>query len=170
MTMQYDVKTALIHGSGLMVKGRCRMKQGTIIVNVTAGNIDFFDSITAPVSATYGRTGNVVTITSTAHGLGNGVKIGIGYSALANVSPVSGNYVITVTGNDTFTVTDLNSGNIANTAVCNYTNTDGNWIMGLNTLTGVQPFQLLIPGEGVLCQGGIYTLSNNIVSTQITYG
>ena len=168
--MQYDVKTALIHGSGLLVKARCRMKQGTIIGNGTAGQIDFFDSITAPVAATYSRTANVVTITSTAHGLGNGAKIGIAYNSLANVSPVSGNYVITVTSADTFTVTDYNSGNIANTAVCNYTNTDGNWIMGLNTLTGVQPFQLLIPGEGILCQAGIYALSNNIVSTQVTYG
>ena len=170
MTMQYDVKTAKIQGSGLMYVGRCRMKQGTIIGSGTAGQIDFFDSVTAPVAATYGRSGFLVTVTSTAHGLNTGDRIGIAYIAASGVAPVSGNFTITKVDANTFTITDLNSGTIATGTVCNYTNTAGNWIMGLNTSTGVQPFQLLIPGEGILCQSGIYSLSTNIVSTQITYG
>jgi len=168
--MQYDVKTAKIQGSGLMVSGRCRMKQGTIIGNGTAGSIDFFDSVTAPVAATYGRSGTTITVTATAHGLNTGDRIGIAYAAASGVAPVSGNYTITKVDADTFTITDLNSGTIATSTVCHYTNTNGNWIMGLNTLTGVQPFQLLIPGEGILCRAGIYSLSTNITSTQVTYG
>lgn len=171
MTMQYDVKTAKIQGSGQMVVGRVRMKQGTIIGNGTAGYIDFFDSTTAPVAATYGRSGYTVTVTATAHGLLTGDRVGIAYIAASGVAPVSGNYPVTVVDANTFTITDLNSGTIATSTVCHYTNSgNGNWIMGLNTLTGVQPFQLLIPGEGILCQRGIYSLSSNITSTQVTYG
>jgi hypothetical protein len=42
--------------------------------------------------------------------------------------------------------------------------------MGINTGTNLQPFQLLIPGEGILCEQGVYVNSSNITSTQITYG
>jgi len=171
MTMQFDVKTSKIQGSGQMFVGRCRMKQGTIIGTGTAGQIDFFDTATTPVAATYGRSGTTVTVTATAHGLQTGDGVGIGYFAASGVAPVSGNFKVTRVDANTFTITDLNSGTIATGTVCNYCNTgNGNWIMGLNTLTGVQPFQLLIPGEGILCQRGIYSLSTNIASTQVTYG
>ena len=171
MTMQYDVKTSKIQGSGLMVAQRCRMKQGTVIGTGTAGQIDFFDSLTAPIAATYGRSGYTVTVTASAHGLTSGTVVGIGYLAASGVAPVSGNYPVTVVDANTFTITDLNSGTIATGTVCNYCNTgNGNWIMGLNLSTGVQPFQLLVPGEGILCTRGIYSVSTNILSTQVTYG
>ena len=169
MTMQYDVKTAKIQGSGLIYSGRVRLKQGTILGNGTAGYIDFFDTVTAPVAATYGRSGTTVTVTSTGHGLATGAKVGIAYVAASNVAPVSGNYSITVTDANTFTITDLNSGTIAGGTVCNYV-PNSNWLMGINTGTNLQPFQLLIPGEGILCSKGIYSLSTNIASTQVTYG
>jgi hypothetical protein len=170
MTMQYDVKTSKIQGSGQMVAGRVRMKQGTIIGNGTAGYIDFFDTTSPPVAATYGRSGTTVTVAKTAHGLATGNKVGIAYIAASGVAPVSGNYSITVLDADTFTITDLNSGTIAGGTVCNYVANGGKWAMGINTGTNLQPFQLLVPGEGVLCEQGIYSLSTNIASTQVTYG
>ena len=170
MTMQYDVKTAKIQGSGLMFSGRVRLKQGTVIGNGTAGYIDFFDSVVAPTAATYGRSGTTVTVTSTAHGLSTGNIVGIAYIAASGTAPVSGNYVITKTGADTFTITDLNSGTIAGGTVCNYVANGSAWLMGINTGTNLQPFQLLIPGEGILCKNGVYANSSNITSTQITYG
>lgn len=170
MTMQYDVKTSKIQGSGLMVSGRCRMKQGTIIGNGTAGYIDFFDANTTPIAATYGRSGTTVTVTKTAHGLSTGNRVGIAYVAASGVAPVSGNYAITRVDADTFTITDLNSGTIAGGTVCNYVTNGSKWAMGINTGTNLQPFQLLVPGEGVLCEQGIYSLSTNIASTQVTYG
>jgi hypothetical protein len=168
--MQYDVKTSKIQGSGLMVSGRCRMKQGTIIGNGTAGYIDFFDANTTPIAATYGRSGTTVTVTKTAHGLSTGNRVGIAYVAASGVAPVSGNYAITRVDADTFTITDLNSGTIAGGTVCNYVTNGSKWAMGINTGTNLQPFQLLVPGEGVLCEQGIYSLSTNIASTQVTYG
>jgi hypothetical protein len=38
------------------------------------------------------------------------------------------------------------------------------------TSTGVQPFQLLVPGEGILCQLGIYASIANINSITVCYG
>jgi hypothetical protein len=169
MTMQYDVKTSKIQGPGFMYVGRVRLKQGTVLGNGTAGYLDFFDTTTAPVAATYGRSGTTVTVTSTAHGLSTGDKVGIAYSAASNVAPVSGNYPITVVDADTFTITDLNSGTIATSTACRYVS-NGRWLLGINTGTNLQPFQLLIPSEGVVCNSGIYSSSSNITSTQITYG
>jgi hypothetical protein len=170
MTMQYDVKTAKIQGPGLMYNGRVRLKQGTVLGNGTAGYLDFFDTATAPIAATYGRSGTTVTVTKTAHGLTTGTRVGIAYVAAGGVAPVSGNYIITVTGADTFTITDLNSGTIATSTVCNYVANGGRWVLGINTGTNLQPFQLLIPSEGVVCEQGVYASSSNITSTQITYG
>lgn len=38
------------------------------------------------------------------------------------------------------------------------------------TSSGIQPFQLLIPGEGILCAQGIYVAVTNITSVSICYG
>ena len=38
------------------------------------------------------------------------------------------------------------------------------------TSSGVQPFQLLIPGEGILCANGIYVAVSNITSVSVCYG
>jgi hypothetical protein len=170
MTMQYDVRTAKIQGSGFLYVGRVRLKQGTVLGSGTAGYIDFFDTLTAPTAATYARTLAVVTVTSTAHGLNTGDRVGIAYVAASNTAPVSGNYTITKVDADTFTITDLNSGTIAGGTVCNYVKGGGRWAMGINTGTNLQPFQLLVPSEGILCEQGIYANSSNITSTQITYG
>jgi hypothetical protein len=169
MTMQYDVRTAKIQGSGFLYSGRVRLKQATVLGNGTAGYIDFFDAATAPVSATYGRSGTTVTITKSSHGLTTGTVVGIAYVAASNVAPVSGNYPITVVDANTFTITDLNSGSIGTGTACNYV-ANGYWILGINTGTNLQPFQILIPSEGILCLNGIYSNSSNINSTQITYG
>ena len=170
MTMQYDVKTAKIQGPGFMYIGRVRLKQGTVLGNGTAGYLDFFDTNAAPIAATYGRSGTTVTVTKVAHGLSTGNRVGIAYIAASNVAPVSGNYTITKVDADTFTITDLNSGTIAGGTVCNYVANGGRWVLGINTGTNLQPFQLLVPSEGVLCEQGIYANSSNINSTQITYG
>lgn len=170
MTMQYDVRTAKIQGSGFMYSGRVRFKQATVVGNGTAGYVDFFDTNTAPVSATYGRSGTTVTVTKSGHGLSTGNVVGIAYVAASSVAPVSGNYPITVVDANTFTITDLNSGTIATSTACSYVANGNVWVAGINTGTNLQPFQILIPSEGILCLNGIYSNSTNITSTQITYG
>lgn len=170
MTMQYDVKSSKIQGPGFLYVGRVRLKQATVLGNGTAGYIDFFDTASAPVAATYARSGTTVTVTKTAHGLSTGDFVGIAYVAAGGVAPTSGNYSITKVDADTFTITDLNSGTIAGGTVCHYVNNGGKWVIGINTGTNLQPFQILIPSEGIVCATGIYSNSSNITSTQIIYG
>ena len=38
------------------------------------------------------------------------------------------------------------------------------------TSSGVQPFQVLVPGEGLLAQTGIYVAVTNITSVTVCYG
>lgn len=168
MTMQYDIKTAHSSGSGVMVAQRCRLKNLVYLGTGTAGGIDIFDTLTAPVAATYARSGNVVTVTSTGHGLATGTRIGITYTAASGTSAVAGNYAITNTGANTFTINDLNSGTIAALTVCVYST--GEWLAGYNTGTAVQPFQAIFSGEGILAENGLYAYTTNINYQSIQYG
>jgi hypothetical protein len=166
--MQYDVKGSHFSGSGLAVSGRTRLKNLIYLGTGTAGSIDLFDTTTAPVSATYARSGTTVTVTSTGHGLTTGQNIGITYAAASGVAAVAGNYVITVTGANTFTITDINSGTIAAGTICIYST--GKFIISYNTGTAVQPFQVIFSGEGILAQNGIYVVVTNISFQTIQYG
>jgi hypothetical protein len=46
----------------------------------------------------------------------------------------------------------------------------GNVVWRTKVGTGVQPFQLIIPGEGILAYDGLYAVLTNITSITITYG
>jgi len=168
MTMQYDVKGSHSSGTGLMVSGRVRLKNLIYLGTGTAGSVDVFDTTTAPVSATYARSGTTVTVTSTGHGLKTGQNIGITYAAASSVSAVAGNYNITVTDANTFTITDLNSGTIAGGTSCIYST--GKWLTSYNTGTAVQPFQAIFSGEGILASNGIYVVVTNISWQSVQYG
>ena len=168
MTMQYDVKASHLSNSGLMVSGRTRLKNLVYLGTGTAGSIDIFDTTTAPVTATYARSGYTVTVTSTAHGLVSGQNIGLTFAAATGTSATAGNYVVTKLTADTFTITDINTGTIAGGTACIYST--GKWLVSYNTTTGVQPFQVILPGEGVLAQSGIYAVVTNIVFQTIHYG
>ena len=168
MTMQYDVKGSHFSGSGLAVSGRVRLKNLIYLGTGTTGSIDIFDTTTAPVSATYARSGYTVTVTKTAHGLTTGQTVGITYAAASNVSATAGNYVVTVLTADTFSVTDLNTGTIAGGTACIYST--GKWLTSYNTGTAVQPFQAIFSGEGILAQTGIYVVVTNISFQTIQYG
>ena len=168
MTMQYDVKSSHSSGTGLMVSGRVRLKNLIYQGNGTAGSIDVFDTITAPVSATYARSGTTVTVTSTAHGLTTGQNIGITFAAASGASATAGNYSVTVVNANSFTITDLNSGTIAGGTACIYST--GKWVTSYNTGTAVQPFQVIFSGEGILVQTGVYVVITNISYQTVQYG
>ena len=38
------------------------------------------------------------------------------------------------------------------------------------TSTAVQPFQVLIPGEGILCNNGVYVAGTNLSFVNVIYG
>ena len=50
------------------------------------------------------------------------------------------------------------------------TDTSGNIVYQFKYSTAVQPFQVLIPGEGILCEKGIYVVGTTLSALSITYG
>jgi hypothetical protein len=139
-----------------------------MVGTATAGTLDVFDTTTAPVSATYARTAAVITVTKVAHGLVTGDVVGLAFATASGTSGTNGNYSITRTGADTFTVTDINSGTIAGGTVALYSTL---WVasydIGAGDLFGNFA---LIPGEGILIKNGIYFNMTNITSANIYYG
>ena len=170
MTMQYDVKQGHLNQSGFFVLSRNRVKGVSFYGG--GGTLVLFDTTTAPVtsSVTYARTGTVVTVTKTAHGLSTGNVVGIHFDSNTGVSATDGNYTITKTGADTFTLNDINTGNITSTAAL-YVSGANRWLITYETHASDE-FQNapLIPGEGVLAVNGIYAYMSGIDGAQVYYG
>ena len=172
MTMQYDVKQGHLNQSGFFVLGRNRVKGISFFGSGSDATLVLFDTTTAPVTAsvTYARSGTTVTVTKVAHGLATGDVVGIHFDSNTGQSATDGNYTITRTGADTFTLTDINSGTITSTAA-SYVSGGGRWLLTYEIdATDTFSNAPLIPGEGVLVVNGIYALMTNIDSTQIYYG
>lgn len=75
-------------------------------------------------NGTYTRTGNIVTVTITSHGLVTGNVVPLIFTS---GSATSGNYAVTVTGVNTFTVVDVSSGSTSGTVTRNvYVRGSGN--------------------------------------------
>lgn len=166
--MQTDVKAGHLNNSGFVLLGRTRLKAVSTVGSATAGTLDIFDTATAPVSATYARSGTTITVTKSAHGLADGSTIGITFATASGSSGTNGNYVITVTSSSTFTVTDINSGTIAGGTAAVYSTL---WIASYDIgATDVFSNFAIIPGEGILVKNGVYLNMSNITSANVYYG
>jgi hypothetical protein len=168
MTMQTDVLSAHLNVSGMMVVGRARLKGFVSMGTATAGTVNFWDTTTAPVSATYGRSGTTVTVTRVGHGLSTGDVVGLTFALDASTrAATNGNYVVTRLTADTYTVTDINSGTVtAGTAAGQGTRLLGSF----DTNTASDVVTLLIPGQGILATNGIYGQLANQTGLTIFYG
>lgn len=166
--MQYDVKQGHINQSGFFVLGRNRVKGVSYYGG--SGTYVLFDTVTVPVSSgvTYGRTGTLVTVSKTAHGLLTGDTIGIHFDAGSGGAATDGNYKVTRINADSFSLVDINTGNITGTPAAVYSSA---WLLTYETHS-TDEFQNApaIPGEGVLAQRGIYGYLNGIDGAQIYYG
>jgi hypothetical protein len=170
MAMQYDVKQAHINASGILVPFGTRIKGISFTGTATAGFVTLFDTVTAPVTtATYGRSGTTITVSSTSHGLATGQTIGIDFAAGTGGTATNGNYVVTVTNANTFTVTDINTGNITAGAAMTYST--GKWLMTYDvTASDTYNNAPIIPGEGVKTSTGVYAYISNVSAVNIYYG
>jgi hypothetical protein len=170
MAMQYDVKQGHLNESGFFVLGRNRVKGVSFFGG--SGTLVLFDTTVAPVtsSVTYARTGTLVTVSKTAHGLATGDVVGIHFDATGGVSATDGNYSITRVDANSFTLNDINTGSITSTAAL-YVSGVNRWLLTYETHSSDE-FQNapVIPGEGVLAANGIYAYMNAIDSAQIYYG
>ena len=170
MAMQYDVKQGHLNESGFFVLGRNRIK--AISYFGGGATLVLFDTTVAPVTSgvTYARTGTLVTVSKTAHGLATGDVVGIHFDSTGGVSATDGNYSITRVDANSFTLNDINTGSIASTAAL-YVSGVNRWLLTYET-HGSDEFQNspIIPGEGVLATNGIYAYMSSMDSAQIYYG
>ena len=160
--MQYDVKSIIAKEPGVMVPYRVRLK-GLAIVSSTASlrTVSICDP-TVTKSGTWSRTGTTVTVTINNNGLTDGDRVYL------NVAPGTtmrdGTYEVSNVTPNTFQVTSVTSGTASGT-VDMYTR-----IYVEAATFNIVTLPILVPGEGVLCENGIYAgLSANTTAT-IFYG
>ena len=167
MAMQYDVLSAHINVTGQMVSGRARLKAIIVTGGGSAGYAYLWDTTTAPVAVTYARSaGGVITVTNNAHGLTTGNRVGLVLAAGTGGQGTTGNYTITVTGANTYTVQDLNSGAV--TAGASGLQAAA-WLSSID-IAANETVSLPIPGEGVLADTGIYASVTNLSGLTVFYG
>jgi hypothetical protein len=171
-----DVRSGHLHSSGFIFKERSRVKAFDVVGGNEGGLLEIWDTNVAPVAATYGRSAATVTVTKSAHGLKTGDVVGISYEEDSGVIATPGNYSITVTGTDTFTITDINSGTIATSTACRYVYSvqNGNnaqWLATYHTSASDIFFNgFSIPGNGMLAKIGIYVYADGLNSINVYYG
>ena len=171
-----DILSGHLHSSGFIRKARTRIKAFDVVGTATAGMLEFWDTTVAPTAATYGRSGTTVTVASVGHGLKTGDVVGISFEEASGVIATPGSYTITVTGNDAFTLTDINSGTIASSTVCRYVSNkqDGynaRWLATYHTSASDIFFNgFNLPSEGFLARIGVYVYAEELASINVYYG
>ena len=171
-----DILSGHLHSSGFIRKARTRIKAFDVVGTATAGMLEFWDTTVAPTAATYGRSGTTVTVASVGHGLKTGDVVGISFEEASGVIATPGSYTITVTGNDAFTLVDINSGTIASSTVCRYVSNkqDGynaRWLATYHTSASDIFFNgFSLPDEGFLARIGVYIYAEELASINVYYG
>lgn len=64
----------------------------------------------------------------------------------------------------------VGSGTAGTLVIHDGTDNTGPILWQQKTSTGAQPFQILVPGEGILAYNGIYVVVTNITSVTVCYG
>lgn len=160
--MQYDVKSYLANQSSIAANYRTRLK-GITVTSATASarNIAIADP-TVVKSGTWDRTGTLVTVTITNNGVADGDRVFI--DVAAGTTMRDGVYTVSNATQNTFTVTSVTSGT-ANGTVDMYTDI----LLELDTYNTIG-LPVKIPGEGILCENGIFVgLGANVTAT-VFYG
>ncbi len=160
--MQYDVKSYIAKDSGTAVNYRTRLKGITVTsATVSARNIAVADP-TVVKSGTWSRTGTLVTVTITNNGVADGDRVFI--DVAAGTTMRDGVYAVSNATQNTFTVTSVTSGT-ANGTVDMYTDI----LLELDTYNTIG-LPVKIPGEGILCENGIFVGVGANVTATVFYG
>jgi hypothetical protein len=155
--IQYDVRSTHASASGLMIGGRVRLKGAVIFpFSAATGYTTFVDNVS--VAGTYARATTTATITSANHGLTTGQWVYLDWDLADNP------YQVTVTGDNTFTVTVANSG-AASGSVTIYTT-----VLMQADASNATAYTVVIPGDGIVARNGIRVFLAADVHTTIFYG
>lgn len=170
--MASDVKSAQIHQTGFMLPHeRVRIKGISVRGTNTAGQMDLFATDAAPVAATYGQSGNTITVTSNGHALKTGDRVGVAYSVDGSGrASTCGSRVITVVDANSFTAECINSFTVTAGTACRYVTGDNEWLFTA-TLAGTDIFQNFfdVPDAGILARQKVFASLINISATSIFY-
>lgn len=163
--------------TGFVVLGKHRLKEFSIIGTASEGKLTVFDTDTAPESGTYGQSGTTVTVTDASHGLSTGDVVGICFGEGTGGNATSGNYTITVTGSDSFTISMLNSATITGTPSCVYVANSGSkqpipkrWLMCKGVAAGDSFANVFtVPNSGFITRLGVYFVMTNLSEADMFY-
>ena len=162
MAMQYDVKAKHMQASGVAVNFRTRLKGAVVSADSAAAarTVAFANNLTQ--TGTYNIPGSTTcTVTITNHGLATGDRVWLNFTTGSGTT--NNVYVVTVSSTSVFTITTASL------------TTNGNVTMYANILMEADTYypaayNVLIPGEGILAENGIYVgLVANLTAT-IFYG
>ena len=160
--MQTDVKSYIAKESGVATTSRYRLKGITVSSStVSARNIAIADP-TVYKSGTWSRTGTTVTVTINNNGLTDGDRVFLNVST--GTTMPDGMYTVSNVTTNTFTVTSVTSG-VASGTVDMYTSI----YLELDTFSTIA-LPVLIPGQGILCDNGIFVGLGSSVTATIFYG
>jgi hypothetical protein len=154
MGMQYDVKSKHLGASGVAYGSRTRLKGAIISANAAAAqrNVLFMDN--SPQAGTYSITSTTLTVT-VANNLVAGDRVFLDFTS---GTAVDGSYTVLTANATTFTVTTAASGT-------------GNVTVYMTLLLEADTYNptaysILVPGEGILAENGIYVgLPANVTAT-----
>ena len=154
MGMQYDVKSKHMSASGVAYGSRTRLKGAILSANAAAAarNVLFMDN--DPQAGTYSIASTTLTVT-VANSLVAGDRVFLDFTS---GTAVDGAYTVLTANATTFTVTTAASGT-------------GNVTVYMTVLLEADSYNavaysILVPGEGILAENGIYVgLPANITAT-----
>jgi hypothetical protein len=161
----------------LLFLGLTDLKSSQSLAPPVKESLAVFDTNTAPVSGTYGQSGTTVTVADTGHGLSTGDVVGIDFSTGTGGTACSGNYSITVTTADAFTVTMLNSDTITGSPACVYVANDGpsqkkpkRWLMSKSVAANDAFANVFsVPNSGFVTTLGVYFVMTNLLEADMFY-
>ena len=144
MGMQYDVKSKHRSTSGVIYGSRTRLKGAILSANAAAAarNVLFMDN--DPQAGTYSIASTTLTVT-VANSLVAGDRVFLDFTS---GTAVDGSYTVLTANATTFTVTTAASGTGNVTAYLNV-------LLEADSYNAVA-YSILVPGEGILAENGIY--------------
>jgi hypothetical protein len=158
MGMQYDVKSKHASASGLVIGYRTRIKGALMFpLTGTTGYAAFVDNVS--ITGTYARATTTATITAVNHGLAVGDWAYLDWDLTDNPYQVQ-----TVADANTFTVTVANSGGTSGAVVV------WNQVLLQADSSDPVPYNIVVPGEGILAESGIRVFLPANFHTTVFYG
>jgi hypothetical protein len=159
MGMQYDVKSKHISLSGVAYTSRTRLKGAIVSADTTAAARNTVFADYTPQLGTYSISTTTGTITI-ANTLTAGDRVWLDFTSGSGVDNV---YIVVSANSTSFTITSPSL------------TTSGNVTMYPTILMEADSynptaFNVLIPGEGILAENGIYVGLSANVTTTIFYG